>query len=51
MPLKDGNSQEVISENIKKLMAEGMPREQAIAVALEHARKTSKNKGNKHEST
>jgi hypothetical protein len=42
MPLKRGSSKETISENIKKLMNEGYPREQAVAIALEEARKSKK---------
>lgn len=39
MPLKKGSSNETVSENIKKLIAEGYPKEQAIAIALERAGK------------
>lgn len=38
MPLIDGSSQAVISENIKKLIAEGYPKAQAIAIAKQRAR-------------
>lgn len=37
MPLKDGKSQRVIAENIAELIRAGYPRNQAIAIAYEHA--------------
>ena len=42
MPLKSGSSQTVLGQNIKKLMKEGRPRKQAIAIALSVAGKTKK---------
>lgn len=39
MPLKDGCDDDIVSENIAKLVAEGYSREQAVAIALEHKRK------------
>jgi uncharacterized protein YoaH (UPF0181 family) len=39
MPLKPGTNQQDISDNIRKLMKEGMPQKQAIAVAMQQARK------------
>lgn len=38
MPLKQGKSRETVSANIKELMKEGRPREQAVAIALGEAR-------------
>ena len=40
MPLKEGTSDEVISDNISKLMDEGHPQKQAIAMALRSAGKS-----------
>lgn len=40
MPLKQGYSQKTISDNIRKLMAEGRSREQAVAIALSESRKS-----------
>tara|TARA_Y100000310_G_scaffold85054_1_gene81910 strand:+ start:6222 stop:6425 length:204 start_codon:yes stop_codon:yes gene_type:complete len=39
MPLVSGSSKKVMSENISKLVKEGYPHRQAIAIATEHARK------------
>jgi hypothetical protein len=38
-PLKPGTSDEVVSDNISKLMEEGVPQKQAIAMALRSAEK------------
>ena len=46
MPLKSGKSQKVVSSNIKKEIAAGKPKDQAIAIALNKAGK-SKKKGKK----
>lgn len=40
MPLKEGSSQEVISENIAELIRSGKPKEQAAAIAYEKAGKS-----------
>ena len=40
MPLKPGNSKKTISSNIKKLRGEGRKKNQAVAIALDTARRT-----------
>ena len=42
MPLFQGDSQEVISMNIRKLIGEGYPPQQAQAIALAEAEKYRK---------
>lgn len=40
MPLKKGKTQRVISENIAELRRAGHPEKQAVAIALDTARKS-----------
>ncbi|MFP3796310.1 MULTISPECIES: DUF6496 domain-containing protein [Paraburkholderia] len=40
MPLNRGKSREAISKNIKTEMKEGKPQKQAVAIALNQARKS-----------
>ena len=42
MPLKSGKSQNVISANIRTEIAAGKPQKQAVAIALNTARKGKK---------
>lgn len=42
MPLKKGKSRKVVGENIKTEMAAGKPQKQAVAIALNTARKGKK---------
>ena len=45
MPLKKGRSKEVISDNIRELVGTGRPQKQAIAIALDVARRKNKDLG------
>ncbi len=45
MPLKKGSSQKTVSTNISELVRSGRPQKQAIAIALETARRTAKQGG------
>lgn len=42
MPLKKGGSKKVISENIRQEMRYGKPQKQAVAIAMNQARKGRK---------
>lgn len=47
MPLMEGSSDDVVSENIKRLIAEGYGRDQATAIALHKAGKGRDQQGGK----
>lgn len=44
MPLKKGNSRKTVSQNIETEMAAGKPQKQAVAIALDVARRSRKKK-------
>lgn len=44
MPLKKGKSKKVVSENISELRGAGYKPKQALAIALDSARKSGKKK-------
>lgn len=50
MPLKSGKSKEVISHNIKEMVASGHSQRQAVAAALNNARRTGSKKKSLHKS-
>lgn len=45
MPLKKGYSKKSVSTNIKTEMAAGKPQKQAVAIALDVARRAKKKRG------
>jgi len=47
MPLFQGDSQEIISMNIRKLISEGYSSQQAAAIALSEAEKFRKARSNR----
>jgi len=47
MPLKKGSSQATVSSNISELRHSGYKQSQAVAIALEQARRARKKKGSK----
>lgn len=46
-PLKRGRGPKIVSANIRKLMHEGYPQKQAVAIALNTARRSAKRRGKK----
>lgn len=41
MPLKKGKNKKVFSENVKRLIREGYPQKQAVAISFSEAKKNS----------
>jgi len=47
MPLKKGKSRKVVSKNIREMVRSGHPQKQAVAAALNQARKSGAKKRKK----
>lgn len=48
MPLKKGSSNEAVRENIRREMAVGKPKDQAVAIALRVKREALRRVGRQH---